>query len=1127
MSAHFAHAPRWLKATAALAVFLMLAAGAAAQTETGRITGVVTDSTGGILPGVTVTAKAVGTGATRELTTDSAGQYVFANLPPAAYEITANLAGFNPGNAKVVLSVGGASSVDIKLDIAGAKESINVVAEVPVINVVNAEVATTINQTQIRELPTLTRNVYDLVSVAGNVAYDESTSITSGAAPRGAGYAINGMRASSTNVLLDGAANNDEFQGSKGQDVPLDSVQEFSVITSNFSAQYGRASGGVVNVSTMSGTNAFRGTAYEFYRSDKMSANTFDNNANGIDKGEFTRHQLGFSIGGPIKRDKMHFFSNLENIRVRSTDTLISWVPTPEFIAASGAGTRNFFSQYGSGVTINGPILSRSQVSDIVGSAAGPFNSLPANTPVFGRVDKSLPIDAGGGDPQDQYQWVSRVDMSLSNSTQMYFRYALQNQEAQPGTQSASPYNGYDTGYLNKNHNVLGSMTHVFGSTFTSQSKVVWNRLVNEQPLNGPPQPTLLMNPNGVVRLQGYRIGFPGYLPFNPSSSIPFGGPQSLLQAYQDQTWIKGKHDIRFGGSFVHIADNRQFGAFANASQSLSRTNGVLPSLDNFVLGQAAQFQTAINPKGYPGGSYVTPVELPSFTSHNRYNEYALYGNDNWSIKQRLTLNLGVRYEYYGPQQKSDPKYDSNFYYPDANTSVNTASPQEIIHALQGGKAYPSNESPIGQLWKSDYNNFAPRLGFAWDVTGDGRTSVRGGYGMAYERNFGNVTFNVLFNPPQYLVATIQAGVDVPSMPLFTDPAGPFGGVAGVTKTIPGGSFRHIDQNIETAYSHFYSGSVQRELRPGLGASVEYTGSTGRKLYDLADPNKIGAALVYLGTGGAFERPNTSYSVFNTRGNRGSSQYHGVTFGLDARQIGSTGLQLTGRYTIGNAKDNLSNTFSEGYNGNFATGYLDVFDPMLDYGYAEFDIRHRLNISGVWALPFAKNATGITKALAADWQVSWLFTARTGYPFSVWDCTNGFAFCMRAEDPAGIDRNATGGAATANPNEFTLLDLKPLLPAAGGYVNPIQGTSDFGPYPADMTKRNDFRGPGFWNVDLVLSRRVRFGTRAVQFRGEAYDLFNHANMYPHADTADVSAADFVGGYKDGNRKVQLGVKFEF
>ena len=1102
-----------------LTLSLWLAAPAAAQTETGRITGAVTDPTGAVLPGATVSARSSGTGATRNVVSDEAGQYLFANLPPGAYEVTSELAGFRPAAAKVTLTVGGTANVMLRMELAGATETVSVVAEIPAINTTNGEVSTVISESQIRELPTITRNVYDLVSVAGNVSKDD-------ASDRGTGYAINGQRSASTNILLDGSANNDEFTATVGQAVPLDSVQEFSVVTSNFSAQYGRATGGVVNVVTKSGTNSFRGTAYEFYRSDALATNDFDNKSNGIEKGEFTRHQTGFSIGGPLQRDRLHFFSNLEYIRVRSNDTLIGWVPTPEFIAASAPATRAFFDRYGQGASINGPILSRAEVSDILGSTPGAFNSLPAGLPVFGRVQKALPIDAGGGDPQDNYQWVTRVDYSLSNNTQMYVRYAYQNQEAQPGTNANSLYDGYDTGYLNHNHNVLASLTKIIGSSFTSQSKLVWNRLENDEPLNGDPQPTLYMNPTTAIRLQGYRIGFPGYLPWSPGSAIPFGGPQQLLQLYQDQTWIRGRHDIRFGGSYVHIADDRTFGAFANSVAALNTTSAAIPSLDNFVLGQIRRFQTAINPGGYPGGSYVTPVSLPSFTSYNRYNEFALYVNDDWSLGNRVTLNLGVRYEFYGPQKKSEPKYDSNFYYGSPDVSVNSNDPVSIIQGLRTGQVLPSNQGPGGNLWKPDWSNFAPRLGFAWDLFGDGTTSLRGGYGMGYERNFGNVTYNVLFNPPDYLVASIDAPQDVPSLPIYVDTAGPFGGVAGVRKTIPGGSLRHVDQNIETAYAHFYGVSLQRQLIQNLVGSVEYTGSTGRQLYDLADPNKRGAPLVFLGEGTPNTRPNTQYTAFNPRGNRGRSQYHGVTLSLESRQLGDTGLAFSAKYTVGSAKDNLSSTFSDSSN-NFNLGYLDAFDPILDWGYADFDVRHRLALSGIWQLPFAKEAGGLTGALAGGWQLNWIFTARTGYPFTLWDCTNGLALCMRAEDRGDISRDAVDGASTGNPNEFNLLDLTPVVAYAGSYTHPLTGNSDFGPYPASMTERNAFRAPGIWNVDFSLSKRVRFGTQAVQFRVEAYNLFNHANMYARIGSADVSSADFITGYKDGNRRIQLGLKYEF
>ena len=1099
---------------------MLMSAPAWAQTETGRVSGTVTDDQGGVLPGATVTLKNVGSGTARATVTDANGSYLFANVAPTTYEITVELSGFRGWTAQVVVPVGGSANMNTKLTVGGVQETVTVTAGSELVNTMNSEVATTITEAQIRELPTITRNVYDLVAVAGNVAPDDQSG-------RGTGYAINGMRSASTNVLLDGSANNDEFDATVGQEVPLDSVQEFSVISNNFSAQYGRATGGIVNVATKSGTNAFRGTVYEFLRNDALATNTVDNRANNIEKGKFTRHQAGFSIGGPVIRDKMHFFSNLEYIRVRSADTEISWVPTSQLLAASSPATQAFFNQYGKLSGTPGQTLTRAQVAAIVGTGAGAFNSLPADMPVFARIEKSLPIDAGGGDPQDNYQWVNRIDYSFGNSTQFYMRYAYQSQVAEAGTNASSPYDGYDTGYVNKNHNVLASVTHVFAPTFTSQSKVVWNRLFGDQPLNGDPQPTLYMNPTTAVRLQGYRIAFPGYLPWSPGSAIPFGGPQNLLQLYQDQTWVKGKHDIRFGGSFVRISDDRTFGAYANSVEALNTTSNALVSLNNFVQGQILRFQTAINPGGYPGGTYTTPVSLPSFNSKNSYNEFALYANDNWSVTDRLTVNLGVRYEFYGPQEKSDPKYDSNFYYPNIDDSVNTGTPAEIIAALKGGKVYPTNESPVGALWASDWNNWAPRVGFAWDIKGDGTTSLRGGYGMAYERNFGNVTYNVLFNPPQYLVASIDAPTDVPSLPIYTDPAGPFGGVAGVTKPIPAGSLRHVDQNIETAYAHFFGLSFQRQVGANLVGRVEYSGSLGRKLYDLADNNKRGAELVYLGTGSRTARPNTQYAAFNTRGNRGESTYHGLTLGVEARRLADTGLQFGANYTLGNAKDNLSSTFSDSGN-NYNLGYLDAFDPMLDWGYAGFDVRHRGSVSAIWAVPFARNATGLAKALAADWQMNFIFTARSGFPFTLWDCTNGLGLCMRAQDPAGVDRNAISGAATGNPNEYKLLDLTALMGSAGGYVHPRTGNSDFGPYPADMTERNAFRGPGFWNVDLALTKRVRFGDRyAVQFRLEGYNVFDHANMYANSGDADISSYDAIFGRRDGNRRVQLGLKFEF
>ncbi|HZJ31622.1 MAG TPA: carboxypeptidase regulatory-like domain-containing protein [Vicinamibacterales bacterium] len=1098
-----------------------------AQIETGRISGTVADAQGGVVPGVTVTAKSVNTGVSRDTVSDTNGGYLFANVNADTYEVTFMLTGFKTAARRVTVSVGATAAVDVKLEVGGLTEQVSVIAVPETIDTRTGEFKTTISARQLSELPTLTRNPYDLVALSGNVKEansDEGALVGGEQGGRGTGFSINGARTASTNIMLDGGDNNYLFTAGIGQEIPLDAVQEFSVITNNFSAQYGRASGGIVNLVTKSGTNRVTGTGYEFFRNEKLASNSPDNIANDKEKDTFKRSQLGYSVGGPIVKDRVHFFSSLEYIGIRSQTTMNSWVLTPEFLAQAPATVKNYFASYGSGAVINGPILSRADVTSKLNIGAGAFNNLPAGLPVFGRADILIPTDGGGGFPQNNYQTVNKVDFSVNNKTQANVIFALQRVDAFVGTQSQSPYPQYNSGSAERKYNVNASTTRVWSNNFTSQSKLVWNKLTEEQPVDRVPEPRLAMNPSGPVRIDGYRIAFPGYLPFNPGNDIPSGGPQQLTQFYQDQTWLKGAHDIRFGGSYVHIADDHTFSAYSNAIEALSSSNNATTSMNNLAVGQIARFQKAINPKGFPGGTYVTPVDFPSFLSKNRYSEYAFYANDNWSVGNRVKLNLGMRYEYFGPQTKSDPKYDSNFYWGDPNLNIETATPQQIIDSVRTGSAQPSNTSPVGGLWNPDKNNFAPRLGFAWDVFGDGRTAVRGGYGMAYERNFGNVTYNVLFNPPLYLVATID-NTDLPGgvQQIYTDNAGPFGGVAGVTKTIPTGSLRHVDQNIKTAYSHIYGVSVTKDIAGLLTGSVEYNGSSGRNLYDLSDVNRRGMPLVYEGVGTATTRPNSQYTAFNTRGNRGRSQYHGVVFSADSRQFGDTGLALTSKYTVSNAKDNLSGTFSDAdNNGYFNLGYLDPFDPMLDYGHAGFDVRHRFSASAIWSVPF-----GGSNPWLGGWQVNALFTARSGYPFSVFDCTNALDLCIRALDPTGIERTVNESTATGNPNEYDLLDISGLAPYAGSYVNPLTGTSDYGPYPASMTKRNDFYGPGAWNVDFIIGKRFRFGNKAALLRLEAYNLFNHANMYAHTDIAQIDSVTSITGAKDDFRRMQLGFKFEF
>src|SRR5205085_1006531 len=261
----------------------------------------------------------------------------------------------------------------------------------------------------------------------------------------------------------------------------LDAVQEFQVVTSNFSAEFGRASGGVVNVATKSGSNEFHGTLYEFNRVSALASAGFNDNANGAPKGVFTRNQFGYSIGGPIIKDKLLFFNSTEWIRVRSTGSFISIVPTPEFIAQTSAATRSFFNGFQLATPINGRLITRGEITGL--NPTGPFAALPASLPIFGEVVRDVPTNAGGGLPQNQYQLVGRVDWNISTASQFYGRYALQSQDFFPGTNAVSPYAGFDTGLTNFNNNFLMSLTHTFSPSWVTQSKIAFSRQNNQQPL--------------------------------------------------------------------------------------------------------------------------------------------------------------------------------------------------------------------------------------------------------------------------------------------------------------------------------------------------------------------------------------------------------------------------------------------------------------------------------------------------------------------------------------------------------------------------------------------------------------------------------------------------------------------
>lgn len=1123
-----------------LALASGLAGLAYGQTETGTVTGTVMDSTGAVIPDAKVSVKNLQTGAERLTTADSRGLYVASNLLPGTYLVTGTAPNLAKTEIKVEVTVDSRIEVNLTLQVGLTSTVIEVVGEGgAVVNTESSEISTTVTAGPMTELPTLNRNPYSLAVIAPTVSEDDPSG-------RGVGVSMNGQRSAGTNVLLDGAANNDEFTASVGQQVPMDSLEELSIVTSNFGPEYGRVSAGVVNVATKSGGNNYHGTAYEVGRWSAISANTFYNNANDIPKGVYDRNQFGGSIGGPIKKDKMFFFVNPEWVRIRSAAPVTGTIADPNLIAVLSPASQSFFSTYGklrSGITtIRTETMAQSGFCSQGGACA---NILPADTTAFDEVAWTVPSDAGGGYPQNTYDIVSRFDWNLTDKTTFYSRYAIYNEIDMPGTVNTSPYVGYDTGQNLRDQNILLSLVHQMSTSLTEQSKFVYNRLKTVQPLGqAPVSPTLYLTTNtAAADANGIDLYFPGYSATAPGSAIPFGGPQNFYQVYEDLTWTKGKHTIRFGGSMNFLLDNRAFGAYEEAVEDLG---GSSPSLgiNNLIAGQLNAFDAAIYPQGKfpcadpnvvtPSCTLTLPVGPPNFTRSNHYNEFALYGGDSWKILPRLTLNAGLRWEYFGVQHNKNPQLDSNFYYGPGST---------IQQQIADGSVQIAPDSPVGGLWNKDLHNFGPRVGFAWDVFGDGKTSLRGGYGISYERNFGNVTFNVLFNPPNYAVVSLtgaQAG------PVTTNNYGPLGGANG-TSALPQSELRWVQPNIKTAYAQDLSLSLQHQFTTHFMAALEYSGSRGVHLYGLTNYNMCGAANVFLGvpvgsegvgtandcSGTGWYRLNSQYSYINGRDSEGESLYNAGIARVILQNLGKTGLTLQANYTLSLSQDELSDTFSSSYN-QWNLGYLNPFHPQLDWGPSEFDNRHRVSVAAVWEVPFAHATHGWVKQVADGWTVAPLLTARTGAPFTIWDCTNysgaSYNQCPRIAPNTpyqrGISTTYLGSGDTYSLYNLTTLNLNESV------TNPVLGVSDFGPWASNMTGRDDFRGPGAWNMDLGIYKMFFLTERfRLQLRGEAFNVFNHANLTDIGYTSTVPYFNnFIGQYgatEGTQRNMQITLRLLF
>ena len=1117
------------------------------QAELGTIAGVARDSTGAVVANASVTIKNTATNSTRTTVTNNLGEYHVPQLTPGAYLVTVSKTGFQTYAATIEVAVGGHSTLDAQLAVGSGSTVIEVTAGTAgtEVNTQTQELSQLVDTQQMAQLPSLTRNPYDFVAISGNISNGDTTSNGQSemggqeTTLHGVGYSINGQRNTGTEILLDGVENVAVFGDLLGQDIPLDAVQEYSVVTNNFTAEYGRASGGVVNVTTKTGSNSWHGSGWEFNRLSAYTANTFNNDANALAKGTYARNQFGFQVGGPLIKNKLFVSGSNEWLRVRSSSVQSEEIFDPSFTAMLPANAAAYFSAFATGAAPStGTVVTAGQLA-AAGLMVNPINGVTpvaASQPIFDQVVFNVPFDAGGGAPQNRYDWIARADYNLSEKTQMFFRLGTERQDQFDGTVSFSAYPQYNTGGLTKNQSYLYSISHTFNANLLNNTKVSFTRFNNitsfDQSLTFTPN---LMFVSPVDPVTGFTIQMPGLQNFSEPGvgGLPVGGPQNTLQLEHDLSWTKGRHNMKFGGQFTYIQLNYTYGAYNQAVEQLgtapqSSMDDLVNAIGNPGGSQLAgnggfsarvdaqgalpcpldQFGNPVNP--CPANSFVTPP-LPAAAAARsyRYKDWALYAQDSFRFTPRLTLNYGLRYEHYGVQHNNHQDLDSNFYY---------GPGQGLEEQVATGQVQLTQQSSVGQFWAPSWGTLAPRIGFAYDIFGDGKSSLRGGFGISYERNFGNVTYNASFNPPSSAVISQTCAPNTYGCTVLVtnNDLGPLG-LPGPPQSLPPVELRMPDPRINTAQTQFWSLDLQREVARNTIVELGYSGAHGVHLYDINNINQLGAAQVYLGapanignpecnpsnltpTGACVMTPNAQYAAINDRGSRGSSAYHALNVHFQSQNLHNTGVSVVANYTWSHSLDDESSTFSDSLQGGSgdigSLGYTDLMNPKLDWGNSDFDITHRVVVSPIWETPWYKNGRGATAEALGGWSLVGIFTARTGVPFNVYDYSNVLVgYTVPRLTPATLpDFHVSSNPAAIGPNNYGLLSVP--VPASFDPLNPTLGISDFGPFPSNMTARNAFRGPGAWNLDTAVGKKFKITERyGLEFRAEGFNIFNHHNMY--------------------------------
>lgn len=1071
------------------------------QVVNGTISGTVTDQAGAVIAGAKVVLVNEGTGFTREVTTNDSGQYVASSIPTGDYVIGVEQAGFQKlRRSGVRLTAADVLTIDLQVSVGNVQETVEVTATAPLVQSQTAAVSSLVTNQQMVEMPLNGRTFTSLVLLSPGAYAGSSGNLTNSPyAMRGnVNYSVNGSSAQNNSYLIDGMVNRNLWLSTLIMVPTVDSIQEFRVLTSNYSAEYGVAAGAITVVQTKSGTNGFHGSLYEFFRNDKLDANTFFNNRSGIEKPSFRRNEFGGTFGGPIRRDRTFFFGDYQGIRIRQPRSTVSTIPT---LAQREMVRTGDFS--GLGVTIFDPDTSQTTRTPFPGNRIPRERLDPAAIALINLLpDPTLPTATRNfvSNPKVEQrtdQFDVRVDQNIGSADRLFVKYSFDDTNlVTPGLLPARADAGVPISeYVSADGSLTGTTTPLRNQSATLNYVKVFSPLVISETRAGIIRWNQHILPLGNEFNTASAIGIPGinindksgglpavaitgYTIIGDNSTFPEDSASTSYQFENVLTMIRGAHTVKAGGLYVHHRFNG-FSAFP--------TRGDFTFNGQFTRQAGASgSQTAL--ADYALGALAASTRnVLSGTFGMRFFNTGAFVEDTWRMNNRFTWNYGLRYELQAPPLEVYDRW--------ANYRVDTAQ-LEI--------AGPNDR----RLRNFDTNNFAPRMGITYLLTKDSKTVLRSGFGVSYVeagQGGGQLYKNLPFFYSQIIatdqngrpVRRLSDGLPAPVAPDIND-----------RRTLSSGNPNAWDRNLQMTRAMQWSIGIQREILTNTLIEVSYVGTRSAGLIANVNLNQS-----FPGPGAQpARRPyfsiNPDVTNITYRTNYGSAKYHSLQVRGEKRY--SRGLSATVAYTWSKYMANVGQI-----NGGGNGPPQDARCYRCEWGSMPEDRRHVAVFNHNWELPFGPGRSALNKGPLAHIAGAWTLTG-------IWSFSTGEHFTPTLA--TAVSNSAGGGG--DRPNRIS-----------DGNLSSDERTIDrwfdvaaFVP-PAQFTFGNAGRGilvgPRNFNVDLGIHRLFPVGERSrLQFRWEMFNAFNRANFNtPNAAIGNAQVGQISGTAPA--RVMQLALKLSF